>query len=216
MLSDRLTANHFDIFGDDLSKKNLVISLSGVGSSKPFQLLATPKLFGLDYLEKTQGIPLFIYDIENNKVDNITDWGLTQFLVHYEKQPKPITKLAIFHYVYAVLHDPIYREKYTLNLKREFPRVPFYEDFWLWADWGSALMDAHIGYEAAEPYVLKRTNKKVAKPKAKLKADKENGLIILDEATWEYVRLLQEENGWKRIAVEVDRVEFCKGLDRSA
>ena len=44
-------------------------------------------------------------------------------------------------------------------------------------------MDAHIGYETVEPYALNRTNKKVAKPKAKLKADKENGLIILDEAT---------------------------------
>ena len=94
-----------------------------------------------------------------------------------------LTKLDIFHYVYAVLHDPIYREKYALNLKREFPRVPFYADFWQWADWGSALMDAHIGYENAEPYALTRTNKKVAKPKAKLKADKENGSIILDEAT---------------------------------
>ena len=44
-------------------------------------------------------------------------------------------------------------------------------------------MQAHIGYETAEPYALTRTNKKAAKPKAKLKADKENGLIILDEAT---------------------------------
>ena len=38
----------------------------------------------------------------------------------------PITKEAIFHYVYGVLHDPVYREKYALNLKREFPRIPFY------------------------------------------------------------------------------------------
>ena len=82
-----------------------------------------------------------------------------------------------------MLHDPIYREKYALNLKREFPRVPFYADFWQWVDWGSALMDAHIGYESAESYALTRISKKVAKPKAKLKADKENGLIILDEAT---------------------------------
>ena len=103
-----------------------------------------------------------------------------------------ITKLDIFHYVYAVLHDPIYREKYALNLKREFPRVPFYTDFWQWADWGSALMDAHIGYEGATPYALTRTNKpspqpspkgRGSNPKVKLKADKENGLIILDEAT---------------------------------
>ena len=40
-----------------------------------------------------------------------------------------LTKEAIFHYCYAVLHDPLYREKYALNLKREFPRIPFYADF---------------------------------------------------------------------------------------
>ncbi|MGH6811737.1 MAG: type ISP restriction/modification enzyme, partial [Methylocella sp.] len=56
------------------------------------------------------------------------------------KAPRPITKDAIFHYVYAVLHDPIYREKYAQNLKREFPRIPFYPGFWAWADWGAELM----------------------------------------------------------------------------
>jgi hypothetical protein len=33
------------------------------------------------------------------------------------------------------------------NLKREFPRIPFYADFWQWAAWGEALMALHIGYE---------------------------------------------------------------------
>ena len=48
---------------------------------------------------------------------------------------RAITKEAIFHYCYAVLHDPLYREKYAQNLKREFPRIPFYAHFWQWADW---------------------------------------------------------------------------------
>ncbi len=48
---------------------------------------------------------------------------------------RPITKDAISHYVYAVLQDPIYRETYALNQKREFPRIPFYPDFWEWAAW---------------------------------------------------------------------------------
>ena len=37
-----------------------------------------------------------------------------------------VSKDAIFAYCYAVLHDPVYRERYALNLKREFPRIPFY------------------------------------------------------------------------------------------
>ncbi|MGH8145113.1 MAG: type ISP restriction/modification enzyme [Rhodanobacteraceae bacterium] len=103
---------------------------------------------------------------------------------------RAITKMDIFHYVYAVLHDPVYREKYAQNLKREFPRIPFYPDFRRWAEWGKALMDLHIGYESVEPWPLKRTDiadekarKNGASPKAMLKADKDNGRIVLDSET---------------------------------
>lgn len=124
---------------------------------------------------------------------NITDWTLEKFCTHYEagKSPKrPITKAAVFHYVYGVLHDPIYCEKYALNLKREFPRVPFYGDFWRWAEWGEKLMALHIGYETVELWPLKRIDAPDAKsrkaglaPKAMLKADKDSGNIQLDSET---------------------------------
>lgn len=127
-------------------------------------------------------LPYYYYDNTGKQNDNITDWGFNQFTKHYGK--KGITKEAIFHYVYAVLHNPAYREKYELNLKREFPRIPFYEDFHKWANWGKALMDLHINYETVQPYELKElsTDHK-ENPKVKLKADKENGTITLDENT---------------------------------
>lgn len=56
-----------------------------------------------------------------------------------EERVREITKPDIFHYVYAVLHHPAYRQKYELNLKREFPRIPFYADFWQWVKWGRRL-----------------------------------------------------------------------------
>jgi predicted helicase len=83
-----------------------------------------------------------------------------------------------------VLHDPAYREKYRLNLKREFPHIPVYEDFAQWAAWGERLMDLHLNYETAEPYPLTRADADGAtNPKAKLKANKESGQIVLDSAT---------------------------------
>ncbi|MBS0438433.1 MAG: DNA methyltransferase, partial [Proteobacteria bacterium] len=101
-----------------------------------------------------------------------------------------IGKEDIFHYVYAVLHDPVYREKYAQNLKREFPRIPFYPDFWQWADWGRQLMALHIGYESIEPWPLARIDthdekarKNGATPKALLKANKDTGSIALDSET---------------------------------
>ena len=36
-----------------------------------------------------------------------------------------ITKWDIFHYTYAVLHHPDYRQRYAANLRRELPRIPF-------------------------------------------------------------------------------------------
>lgn len=138
---------------------------------------------------------------------DITDWALEQFQNHYQ-QAEPsspvcyanssevrdefkievsdniITKESIFHYVYAVLHNTAYRKKYELNLKREFPRIPFYKNFWQWAAWGKSLMNLHINYETATPYPLERNemaNREA--PKAKLKAVKESGIIILDDNT---------------------------------
>ena len=115
------------------------------------------------------------------------------FDAHYQtdkRTKRPITKEAIFHYVYGLLHDPVYREKYAQNLKREFPRIPFYADFWHWADWGEKLMALHIGYETVEPWPLKRIDvpdEKARKaglaPRAMLSADKDTGNIVLDSET---------------------------------
>jgi len=50
-----------------------------------------------------------------------------------------------------VLNNPVYKETYADNLKTEYPRIPFYDDFNQWAAWGKALMDLHIGYEKVKP-----------------------------------------------------------------
>ncbi len=99
-----------------------------------------------------------------------------------------ITKDAIFAYCYAVLHDPHYREKYALNLKREFPRIPFYPDFARWAAWGEALMALHIGYEAVDPWPLERidvasTRAEGTQPKPVLKSLPELGAVTVDADT---------------------------------
>ena len=129
------------------------------------------------------------YTADGTKIDNITDWGFKQFEKQYGKdKARPITKDAIFHYVYGVLHDPVYRETYAQNLKRDFPRIPFYPDFWQWAEWGEKLMDLHINYEDVEPWVLKSIDRpenwdgKQA-PKPILRADKDNHVILIDEDT---------------------------------
>jgi predicted helicase len=170
------------IFGKNSQLENKVIMCSS-GQRNDFLTLASDKIPSLDVFmpNATQCLPLHVYDIEGNRHENITNWALNQFKNRYEIE---LTKTDIFHYVYAVLHNPSYREKYEQNLKREFPRVPFYDDFSQWVEWGKTLMALHLNYETVEPYPLKRVDSKASKiPKAKLKADKTNGVIELDENT---------------------------------
>ena len=84
--------------------------------------------YALYSLDPAQCLPRYRHTQTGERVDNITDWALNKFVGEYGKKAG-VTKDAIFAYCYAVLHDPVYREKYALNLKREFPRIPFYADF---------------------------------------------------------------------------------------
>ena len=53
----------------------------------------------------------------------------------------------ILHYIYAILHAPTYREKYTEFLRSDFPRVPFIADrelFTQLAAFGKRLAELHL------------------------------------------------------------------------
>jgi predicted helicase len=209
-----MTYQWFDIY----NAENSYIAFNAIGGSKEFHCLVANNIIDLHLTGDSQCLPLYVYDKEGNPHDNITDWALSQFQNHYsesklmsldsngspialaigEKTAKAVLlqKQDIFYYVYAVLHNPAYREKYQQNLKREFPRIPFYDNFAQWADWGKQLMALHLNYESAEHYPLKRQDVSLAKiPKTKLKADKAQGLIFIDDNTtlselpacaWEY------------------------------
>ncbi|MEA5617639.1 type ISP restriction/modification enzyme [Cronbergia sp. UHCC 0137] len=192
-----MTYQWFDILnGEDAENK--YIAFSALGNTKPFHCLGSNSIIDLHLTGDSQCLPLYRYDKEGNRIDNITDWGLKQIQIYYQ-DPK-ITKINIFHYTYAVLHNPAYRSKYELNLKREFPRLPYYENFQEWVNWGKQLMEIHINYETVTPYKLTRLDVPLKDsqktPKPKLKADKTKGSIILDDVTtlegipktaWEYM-----------------------------
>ena len=165
------------------------------GDRQDFSVIAARSIPNLNMFsaDAAQYVSERRYDEKGLAVDNITDWALEQFGAHYEGgavAKRPITKDAIFHYVYGVLHEPAYREKYALNLKRQFPRIPFYGDFWRWAEWGERLMALHIGYETVAPWPLRRIDvpdvqarKAGLAPRTILRADKTAGAIVLDSET---------------------------------
>ena len=168
---------------------------------KSFYVLATDKLVDYHFTGDTQCLPLYRYTPEGERVSNITGWAIGRINEHYRAEwgedygriagADGITAEDIFAYTYAVLHDPEYREKYAVDLLREFPRLPLYHDFDAWARIGRELLDLHLGFESAEPYGLERvetyTDKQngpdMVSPRVMLRADKVRGAIVLDART---------------------------------
>jgi len=134
---------------------NVLICAPGPGDRKGFSCLATNIIPSLDLaFEKVQCFPFYIYNEDGtNRRENITDWALGQYRARYGEG---VTKWDIFHYVYALLHHPAYRERYAENLKRELPRIPYVpaEDFPRYVEAGRALAELHLNYESAPEYPL--------------------------------------------------------------
>jgi predicted helicase len=134
-------------------QENLAICISGIGGSKSFHVLATNVIPDLHLTGDSQCFPFYTYDEDGgNRRENITDAALQRFRAHYGDDT--ISKWDIFHYVYALLHHPGYRERYAGNLKRELPRIPFAPDFAAFAQAGQQLAALHVGYESVTPYPL--------------------------------------------------------------
>ena len=163
------------------------------------------KLTDWHFTGNTQCLPLYRYTAEGKRVSNITEWAIGRINGHYRAQwgedygritgEDGITAEDIFAYTYAVLHDPAYREKYAVDLLREFPRLPLYQDFDNWMRMGQELLDLHIGFESAEPYPLQLVEQAGEAKRVLLRADKDGGRIVLDDKSsltgvpdeaWEY------------------------------
>ena len=180
IMNDRLTRNHSAMFGADFIEKNQSINFCVNG--RHFYVLAADRLCDLHFTGDSQCLPLYRYTANGDRVSNITEWGLRQFREHYRDES--ISAEDVFAYTYAMLHDPAYRQQYEVDLRREFPRVYFQEDFPWWTQQGQELLDLHIGFETYEPWPLERQDEAGVEPKrVLLRADKEKGIIRLDDQT---------------------------------
>ena len=196
--------NQMDLFLRAEDDDNIVIAVNT--NDKLFNALASKYVVDLHFNGDSQCLPLYRYTKDGTRQDNITEWALRQFQTHYDDAT--ISRRAIFAYVYAVLHDPTYRQTYALNLKHELPRIPWYADFWRWAAWGESLLDLHINYETVVPAPLQRLDNPapLLKPnKPILRAHPGTGTIQIDQITtltgvptqaWEYVLGNRTALGW--------------------
>ena len=134
----------------EIERVNRIIWLK-VGRDWPMFALMTNKISDTLPQGGSQCFPFYTYNEDGtNRQENITDWALSEFRTHYDDDT--LTKWNIFHYTYALLHHPAYREKYEMNLKRDLPHIPFAENFWGFAQAGAALADLHVNYESTPKY----------------------------------------------------------------
>jgi len=88
-------------------------------------------------------------------LSHLKDSAVEQFRARYADPS--ITREDVFHYLYALLHHPAYRERFAANLKRELPRIPFAPDFRVFAEAGRELARLHVDYESIQAWPLKAT-----------------------------------------------------------
>ena len=132
--------------------ENRVIWLK-VGASWPMFSLVVNRIPNRLPQSGSQCFPFYTYDEDgSNRRENITDWALHHFRSYYSDDR--ISKWDIFHYVYGLLHHPVYRERYQTNLKRELPRIPFAPEFHAFAEAGTRLAQIHVSYEEQPEYPL--------------------------------------------------------------
>jgi predicted helicase len=142
-----------DIF-PTADSRNLVISVGGYGR-KGFSVLASNKIVDLNLFgDPQQSFPFYVFDREEEwkRRENISDWALEQFQTQYGE--RSITKWQIFHYVYAMLHHPVYRERYAANLKRDLPHIPYAPDFNAISLLGKRLIQIHTDFDNQPEYPL--------------------------------------------------------------
>ena len=154
---------------------NRAICVPGVGSTKPFSVLAVDTMPDIQLMFNGQYLPRYRFEPKDerqpkllgtldslDRIDNVTEAALIAFRRRYDDSA--ITKDEIFDHIYGVLHSPLYRERFANDLAKGLPRVPMAPTFEAFAEAGRKLVELHIGYETCDTYPLQVESDSPAEP----------------------------------------------------
>jgi predicted helicase len=156
-----------------------VVCVTDIASEKPFMASISGGIADLHLVGGGAGAKCF-------PLSAMEDSAVERFRQHYSSEA--ITKERVFDYTYALLHHPIYRERYAANLKRELPRIPFASDFHAFAAAGRELSSLHVDYEKLTAWPLEFIENKAVPyservTKMKLSPDRQT-LQMNDSSRW--------------------------------
>jgi predicted helicase len=100
--------------------------------------------------------PLYLY--KENQDDEVRQCNINSIIISNleERFLRDIQPDDIFYYVYGVLHSKKYRKRYVEFLKRDFPKIPFTDDYVKFtqiASLGKSLVELHLEREQLPPTI---------------------------------------------------------------
>ena len=145
--------------------KNLVICIPAPGGKNESTPLITNCIPDLHLNGDVQAFPLYYYEkieqqelslFDTGKADYIQHDGVSDFVLERARQINPkISKEDIFYYVYGLLHSQDYRSRFSADLKKSLPHIPFPEDYSTFKEFSKAgrdLAKIHLNYETGDLY----------------------------------------------------------------
>lgn len=123
-----------------------IIFTNGPGASKDFSVIVTNIIPDYDYLDKGRA---FYQTIDTmDELDLGSETNISNFASEYLSLPDE----DIFFYVYGILHQIDFKERYTSNLNKELARVPLVKNKEKYVEIGKELADLHLNYENVPAY----------------------------------------------------------------
>lgn len=147
--------------------ENLIITLTGIGSSKAFSVSITDEVTDIQLIMNGQSFPLYYFEKNELKQNTLFDTdsaddyikrdGVSDFILNraVKLYGKSVCKEDIFYYVYGILHSKEYKETFANDLKKMLPRIPLVErpkDFWAFSKAGRQLAELHVNYESVSAH----------------------------------------------------------------
>ncbi len=140
--------------------KNLVICIQAPGGKNELTPLITDCLPDLHLNGDVQAFPLFYFEEKDDSLLNLFDStdssyirhdGISDFALARARQLNPkISKEDIFYYIYGLLRSKHYCSRFSADLKKTLPRIPFPEDYKVFKAYcrgGRDLASLHLNYE---------------------------------------------------------------------
>ena len=134
----------------------LILNRQSIGCKGDSSIFISDTLFEVKCCEGAKGLGSYAFPLKINKSNKPKNFQKPKNAIHSNIKQDFINTLEygneidhekIFYYIYGCLYTPLYRQRYYLGLREDFPRIPFPKKkniFIAMSDSGKKLIDLHL------------------------------------------------------------------------